>query len=73
MSGEQGGCEWCVSQGALEEPGVPPASSPWVASEGRRVGMATPLVVIPARCVALRKAPWTLERRMGEAAVGLWG
>jgi hypothetical protein len=35
--------------------------------------MATPVVVIPARCVALRKAPWTLVRRRGEAAEELCG
>jgi hypothetical protein len=29
-------------------------------------------LVIPARCVAGRQAPGTLERRMGEAAGGLW-
>jgi hypothetical protein len=34
--------------------------------------MATPVVVIPARYLAVRKAPWTLERLMGEAAGGLW-
>ena len=33
--------------------------------------MATPVLVIPARCLALRKAPWTLERLIGEAAIGL--
>jgi|SoiMetStandDraft_2_1073263.scaffolds.fasta_scaffold02074_6 hypothetical protein len=33
--------------------------------------MATPILLIPARCLAVRKAPWTLVRRMGEAAVGL--
>ena len=30
--------------------------------------MATPIVVIPARCVALRKALWTLVRLMGAVA-----
>jgi hypothetical protein len=50
--------------------GCTPASSRWVAYECRRVGMATPLVVIPARRFAVRKAPWTLERLIGEAAVG---
>jgi hypothetical protein len=34
----------------------------------RRVWMATPVLVMPARCVALRKAPWTLVRRMEEVA-----
>jgi len=30
--------------------------------------MATPVLVMPARCLALRKAPWTLARLMGEVA-----
>ena len=34
--------------------------------------VATPILGMPARCVAVRKAPWTLVRRMGEVAGGLW-
>jgi hypothetical protein len=52
--------------------GVTPASSRWGAYAWRRVGMATPMLVSPARCVAVRKAPWTRLRRMGAGAVGLW-
>ena len=52
--------------------GCTPASSRGVADACRRVGMATPILVMPARCVAVRKAPWTLVRRMGEGAVGRW-
>src|SRR5712692_1176892 len=40
--------------------GCTPASRRWVAYACRRVGMATPVLVMPARCVAVRKAPWTL-------------
>jgi hypothetical protein len=38
----------------------------------RSVWIATPVWVRPVRCLALRKAPWTLERLIGDAAVGLW-
>lgn len=52
--------------------GWTPASRRGVAEEWRSVWRAPPRVVLPARCVAVRKAPWTLARRMGKAAVGLW-
>jgi hypothetical protein len=29
--------------------------------------MATPVLVSPARCLAVRQAPWTRERLIGEA------
>jgi len=51
--------------------GLTPASRRWVAEECRRVWMATPILVIPARYVAVRKAPGTLERRMGAVAGAL--
>jgi hypothetical protein len=51
--------------------GLPPASSRGVAEAWRRGGMAPPMLGRPARCVAVRQAPWTRERRRGEAAVGL--
>jgi hypothetical protein len=53
--------------------GLTPASRRWVAYACLRGWMATPIVVRPARCVAVRKAPWTLVRLRGEVAVGLWG
>ncbi len=53
--------------------GFTPAARRGVAYAGLRVGMATPIVVMPARCVAVRKAPWTLVRRLGEVAGGRWG
>ncbi len=71
MEGDHGGCELGLAQGALDEPGVPPASSRGVAYACRRVWMATPVLVRPARGWAVRKAPWTLERRIGAVAVGL--
>jgi hypothetical protein len=51
--------------------GCPPASRRGGALACLRGGMATPLLVIPARCVAWRKVPGTLARRIGEVAVGL--
>src|SRR5712691_9371437 len=51
--------------------GFTPASRSWVAYACRRGWMATPIVVMPARRLAVRKAPWTLVRRMGEGAGGL--
>jgi hypothetical protein len=53
--------------------GCTPASRRCVAEACRRVWMAPPRVVLPARDVAVRKAPWTLERLMGVGAVGLCG
>jgi hypothetical protein len=52
--------------------GCTPAARSWVAEECRRGWMAPPIVVRPARCVAVRQAPWTLLRLMGEVAGGLW-
>jgi hypothetical protein len=51
--------------------GGTPASRRGVASAGRRGGMATPVVVLPARCLAGRQAPWPRVRRRGEAAAAL--
>ena len=53
-----------VSQGALNEPGVHASCL--------KAGMAIPSLVMPARCVAMRKAPWTLVRLLEEVAIGLW-
>ena len=53
--------------------GCTPAARRWGAEAGRRGGRATPVVVLPARGVAVRKAPWTRLRRLGDAARGLGG
>jgi hypothetical protein len=53
--------------------GCTPAASRGVAEACRRGGRATPVWVSPARCWAVRQAPWTLERRIGDAAVGPGG
>ena len=47
-----------------------PASRRGVAEECRREWMATPRLVMPARRVAVRQAPWTLCRRMEKVAGG---
>lgn len=51
--------------------GCRPAARRGVAEAGRRGGRATPGVVIPARCGAVRTAPWTRVRRRGAGAGGL--
>jgi len=50
--------------------GGTPAASRGGAYAWRRGGLATPVVVMPARGVAVRKAPWTRGRLRGEVAGG---
>ena len=62
VEGDHRGCALGVSQGALNEPGVHASCEPMGGvrmPEGRE---AIPSLVMPARCVAMRKAPWTLVR-----------
>jgi hypothetical protein len=68
--GEQGGCEVGMPQGAWDAPRSDAGCQQRGADACRRVWLATPVVAIPARGVAVRQAPWTLERRRGEAAGG---
>ena len=73
VKGDHRGFELGVPQVTLDEPGIDARFQQMggVGMPQRMDGMATPIVVIPARCVALRKAPWTLLRLMGAVAVGL--
>ena len=61
-----------VPQGALNQSGVHARVEP-MGGVGMPQGMdGHTQFLISARCLAVRKAPWTLLRRIGEAAVALW-
>ena len=59
------GARWVCPRERWMRRGCTPAARRGVAEAGLRGGMATPVVVMPARGVAVRQAPWTLARRMG--------
>jgi hypothetical protein len=65
------GSSWVCPRERWRSRGWTPAASRWVAYACRSVWMAPPILASSARCLAVRQAPWTRERRMGERAVGL--
>jgi hypothetical protein len=71
VTGDPRGFESRVSQVLLDQAEVHTGYEQR-GSGGMSEGMdSDAILVIPARCVALRKAPWTLFRRMGSVALDM--